>query len=367
MKNVKYVKLCACIVLTALSLISAAASCKLESGGFTLLTGDYSAPVLTDFTLTGENDALMRFSKPVVFSAVQCTRIGQTNTTFSVNTESGEGGTSYILHFIEAVPVGYDYLLEGRVQDAGGSSLCFSLDFYGYNSRVPATIFSEVGPVHAAAQDPKKAKAEFAELYILEDGNIGGMIIQSAYDGVLTDFVLPAAEVKAGSYVSVHMRLFGEKAVSETGDNFALSTTAYSCNVSRDIWDKKADSAKTRLGADDVLLLRTRSGGALADALLYSRSGKTVWTKPLMSEYAADAFESGIWIEGTEPENAVCSDGITAVRTLSRLNVAELAAAFTSGEKAPFAVSASDWKVLSGKNGEKASPGKPNVFAGKVP
>ena len=161
------------------------------------------------------------------------------------------------------------------------------------------------------------------------------------------------------------MRIFGEKAASETGDNYALSTTAYSCPVSRDIWNEKADSTKSRLGSDDVILLRNRSGGEITDAVLYSRSDKPSWAKPLMAEYAADAAECGIWIEGELPENAVCADNVTAVKTLSRLNIETLQTAFNAGEKPPFKVQASDWKVLSGKKGEKASPGKANAFSDK--
>lgn len=364
MKHIGYARLYASVLLIAVSLLSAAASCKLESGGFTLLTGDYSAPYLNDFKLTGTESAVMTFSKPVVFSHLVCTRAGEDGKTIEVSALPCEGeGDSYTLRFSREVPVGYAYLLEGIVKDSGGSSLRFSLDFYGYNDRAPAAVFSEVSPDHASSKDPQKAKAEFIELYILEDGNLGGMVIQSGYDGVLRDFILPAAEVRAGDYVSVHMRIFGEQAVCETGDNLALSTTAYSCPVSRDIWNETADSTKSRLGADDVILLRIRSGEEIIDALLYSRSEKPSWAKPLMGEYAADAVECGIWVEGELPENAVCADSVTAVRTISRLNIDVLQAAFNAGEKPPFKVQASDWKVLSGKKGEKASPGRANVFS----
>ena len=359
-----YARLYACVLLIAFSVLSAAASCKFESGGFTLLTGDYSTPYLNDFRLNGTKSALMTFSKPVDFSHLTCTRVGEDDKTVEVSVMPCEGEkASYILTFFEEVPVGNSYLLEGVVKDAGGSSLRFSLDFYGYNSRVPAAVFSEISPAHAASKDPKKAKAEFIELYILEDGNLGGMVIQSGFDGVLSDFILPAAEVRSGDYVSVHMRILGENAVSETGDNLALSATACSCPVSRDIWNEKADSTKSRLGSDDVILLRNRSGGEIIDAILYSRSDKPSWAKPLMTEYAADAVECGIWVEGELPENAVCADNVTAVKTLSRLNIGTLQTAFNAGEKPPFKVQASDWKVLSGKKGEKASPGRANVFS----
>lgn len=370
----KYMRPIAAVLLAAVSLLSAAASCKLESGQLVFLTGDYSAPVLKDFVLTGETAAVMRFSKPVSFSALECTRVEKDGGTFTVTAvpaaHAGQDGgktddeaAAYLLTFSEAVPVGLSYLLSGTVKDAGGSSLRFDLDFYGYNERVPAAIFSEIGPEHSTAKDKKKSKAEFAELYILEDGNIGGMVIQSAYDGSFADFVLPAAEVQAGSFVTVHMRVIAEGAVSETGDNLALSSTVYSNPTARDIWNEKGDPAKTRFGKDDVLLLRTRPGGEIADAVLYSRPEKSAWAKPLMSEYAADAFESGIWIEGALPEHAISMPGGNAkIRALSRLNVTELAAAFKNGQSAPFAAKAADWKVLSGKKGGKASPGSANKF-----
>lgn len=367
--------LAAGLLLSAVSLASVAASCRFEDGRFTVLTGTYTPPVLESFTLTGENSAVLCFSRKVEFTSLEYALTGtgeegqaqfrdvQFGDAFDEPAPSaGSETVCYRLIFPEPARIGSEYLLRGAVKDAGKNTLEFSLAFIGYNKRVPAAVFSEIGPVHAlSSKNPKKAKAEFIELYILEDGNIGGMIIQSAYDGELADFVLPAAEVKAGDYLTVHLRVLGEKAVSETGTNLALSTTVYSWPESRDIWNEKADNTKTRLGADDVLLLRERSGGRLADALLYSPSDKSTWSKELMNAYAREAFESGIWLDGTLPSYALRCDGVTAVRTLSRLNVRQIAARFAQGQHAPFAVSGADWKVLSGKNGEKASPGRPNV------
>lgn len=367
--------LAAGLLLSAVSLASVAASCRFEDGRFTVLTGTYTPPVLESFTLTGENSAVLCFSRKVEFTSLEYALTGtgeegqaqfrdvQFGDAFDEPASSaGSETVCYRLIFPEPARIGSEYLLRGAVKDAGKNTLEFGLAFIGYNERVPAAVFSEIGPVHAlSSKDPKKAKAEFIELYILEDGNIGGMIIQSAYDGELADFVLPAAEVKAGDYLTVHLRVLGEKAVSETGTNLALSTTVYSWPESRDIWNEKADNTKTRFGADDVLLLRERSGGRLADALLYSPSDKSTWSKELMNAYAREAFESGIWLDGTLPSYALRCDGVTAVRTLNRLNVRQIAARFAQGERAPFAVSSADWKVLSGKNGEKASPGRPNV------
>ena len=379
--------LAAGLLLSAVSLASVAASCRFEDGRFTVLTGSYTPPVLESFTLTGENTAFLCFSRKVEFTSLEYARAAPGEEpqfrdvqfldvpadTADVPADTAAGKTAddsanrtarYRLHFPEPARIGSEYLLRGAVKDAGKNTLEFSLAFIGYNERVSAAVFSEAGPVHSlSSKNPEKAKAEFIELYILEDGNIGGMVIQSAHDGELADFVLPAAEVKAGDYLTVHLRVLGEKAVSETGTDLALSSTVYSWPESRDIWNEKADNTKTRLGADDVLLLRERQGGKLVDALLYSPSDKSAWSKDLMNAYAREAFESGIWLGGTLPSCALRSDGVTAVRTLSRLNVRQIAARFAQGERAPFAVSSADWKVLSGKNGEKASPGRPNVFA----
>lgn len=384
--------LAAGLLLSAVSLASVAASCRFEDGRFTVLTGSYTPPVLESFTLTGENSAVLCFSRKVEFTLLEYARaapgeenqvqfravqFGDALNTAADSIDSPSDGAEvsasdsadpekayYRLIFPEPARIGSEYLLRGAVKDAGKNTLEFSLAFIGYNERVSAAIFSEAGPVHSlSSKNPEKAKAEFIELYILEDGNIGGMVIQSAHDGELADFVLPAVEVKAGDYLTVHLRVLGEKAVSETGTDLALSSTVYSWPESRDIWNEKADTAKTRLGTDDVLLLRERQGGKLVDALLYSPSDKSAWSKDLMNAYAREAFESGIWLGGTLPSCALRSDGVTAVRTLSRLNVRQIAARFAQGERAPFAVSSADWKVLSGKNGEKASPGRPNVFA----
>ena len=157
------------------------------------------------------------------------------------------------------------------------------------------------------------------------------------------------------------MRIFGETAVSETGNDLTLSTTIYSNPKSRDLWAEKAECNKTKLGADDVLLLLDRPDGNILDALLYCRSEKTSWAKPLMNAYAQHAFKSGVWQNGFSPKEAVCSDGITAVKTLSRTNIDSIARSFNQNKTVP-ASAAEDWKVLSGKGKEKASPGSKNRF-----
>lgn len=369
----RFISILAYVLPVALCLISSGASCRIENGRFTLHVEAQTPPELERFVPTGSQTASLCFSREITFTELECRKAEKNPSNETILAEvsktsekDGDGNNSekkacYTLHFAQALSAGQAYVLSGAVKDGGGNTLTFSIDFIGYNEHVPHAVFSEAGPVHANSKDAKKAKAEFVELYILEDGNIGGMVIQSAYDGTSADFVLPAVQVKKGDYISAHMRIFGETAVSETGNDLTLSTTIYSNPKSRDLWAEKAERSKTKLGADDVLLLLDRPDGNILDALLYCRSEKTSWAKPLMNAYAQHAFKSGVWQNGFSPKEAVCSDGITAVKTLSRTNIDSIARSFNQNKTVP-ASAAEDWKVLSGKGKEKASPGSKNRF-----
>ena len=66
--------LAAGLLLSAVSLASVAASCRFEDGRFTVLTGSYTPPVLESFTLTGENSAVLCFSRKVEFTLLEYAR-----------------------------------------------------------------------------------------------------------------------------------------------------------------------------------------------------------------------------------------------------------------------------------------------------
>lgn len=354
----------AALVITVCIIIGTT-SCAFSSDGFTMISGDYSSPVLEHFTMDDGTTATMSFSREVTFPRLEYYVLPQNSSssadtqaqlvgsvfakTFEVGTTSKNTQAStntYTLTFPSNTVPGTEYILSGTVKDAVGSTLRFTLGFSGFNSRVPYIVFSEINTEHA------KPRTEFIEFYVLEDGNLGGMVLQSAGDGIEDDYIFPAIEVSAGEYVVLHMRSLEEGLINETGNDLTISAGRQASATGRDLW---IPGTKTRLSTTDVLLVRKRLNGPIIDAVLYAKSDKTSWTKDLMTTYARDAYNEKIWNDGFEITTAASTDGSTTTRTLSRQNISEIITLFATGTR--IRNKADDWIIVATSN---ASPGKSN-------
>lgn len=354
-------------MVVSVCLITTAASCTFNPDGFTMISGDYTSPTLEHFTVTDEMSATINFSHEVSFPRLeyyelpeddsdlngQAKMVGDvfaTQSTEDKNTDTN----SYTLTFSNGTTSGMQYILSGTVKDATGSTLTFDIGFTGYNGRVPHIVFSEINTKYA------KPKVEFIEFYVLEDGNLGGMILQSGSYGIEKDYVFPSIEVNAGEYIVLHMRSIEDGIINETGDDLTLSAGKLASDEGRDLW---VPGIEKRLTDTDVLLLRERANGFLVDAMLYAKSDKTEWSKDLMTTYARKAYDTQIWSEGSEIATAASSDNVTATRTLSRQNIPDIIALFESGTTI-IANNADDWLVVTTSN---ATPGTANSNKPYVP
>lgn len=317
-----YCRVFVSLVMTAIVLICVSSfSCQLSPEGITLLSGSYECPNLTDFSITGKNELQMTFSQEVEFTEMY---IGSTQTTpedfpqtavqpENISITNLENGTfQYNLEFSECFDYGTSYVLYAVVEDSHGNSLSFSSGFTGYNENLPVIALSEV------RTDVSKTKVEFVELYVLEEGNLGGLFLEVYYGTKRNTYAFPAADVHPGEYIVLHMRT-AEGAVDETED-ITVSAAADSCPQARDFW---YPSESKTIGKTGVILLRERENGPLVDALLYAESEKESWPQEEMESAAQAAFSSGLWPDGADIQNAVCSDKCTATRTLSRQDFTE--------------------------------------------
>lgn len=310
-----------CIITVALTAIVLACitsfSCQLNPEGITVLSGSYTCPKLIDFSIESRNELQMTFSQEVMFSEMYICDADIPSEQFMDSpahpadtsiTENDNGTFQYDITFSESFECGTTYLLYAVVEDTYGNTLSFSSGFSGYNDRLPEIVLSEV------KTECKLPNPEFIELYVLEDGNIGGMVLEVYYNTKINSFSFPAAEVHKGDYIVLHMRTVEEGAIDET-DGITDSTATGSCSDALDFWFPSETKA---LGNTGVILLKERENGRITDALLYAESSKTAWPKDSMKMAAQNAYLSDVWEGGAEPQNAVCSDKCTATRTISR-------------------------------------------------
>ncbi len=346
-----------------------AGSCAFTSEGLSLLSGDYTYPTLEHFTLENETSAIIHFSHKVTFPQLDYYVLNLNEKTEnensvvdsraqlvgSVHTKIQEKKIEnldknifeYSLTFPFETEAHLQYILSGTVKDDIGSTLSFTLSFSGYNSRVPRMIFSEISTEYS------KPRTEFVEIYILEDGNLAGVVLHSASDGIDKDYVFPSVEVKKGERVVLHMRTIEEGAVNELGSDITLSNTKLSSPEGRDIY---ISGTETRLSKNDVLLLRERFNGTLLDAVAYVDGIKEDWPKDAMFEYVIEAIYGGLWEEEALVSFASNIEYITATRTFCRQNVIEIAENFNQGQTL-FPYKKEDWIIVATSN---LSPGKEN-------
>ncbi|MCR4790994.1 MAG: hypothetical protein K5839_07950 [Treponemataceae bacterium] len=283
-------------------------SCSLSPEGISILSGDYDSPKLLSFDLQSESRAQLAFSREINLDRIKI-RESVSQIEIQVDKENLGNGI-WNLNFEENLSCTKNYLIEGNVKDQRGNSLYFKDKFQGFNSRVPEIILNEIRSEYS------KPKCEFVELYTLSDGNLGGMQLICASDGIEKSYIFPSAEVKAGEYIVLHFRSIEEDLIDEVGENTSLSKGCESGNH-RDLW---IDNKSARIAKSDVILLKDRINGKVIDAVLYCESENSNWKNQFMQECAEEAFNSSIWKNGFEVGDAVCSDGLTCSRTLSRIN-----------------------------------------------
>ncbi len=352
---------CVCMLLSG-------GSCAFTSEGLSVISGDYTSPTLNHFTLESATDGFIQFSHEVEFPVLEYYLLEsadeQTIASFSNDVRSSaqfigpisakrqpertdEETASYTLEFPYETQAHLQYILSGTVKDTIGSTLSFTISFTGYNARVPKMIFSEISTEYS------KPRTEFVEFYVLEDGNLAGIILHSASDGVDKDYTFPSVEVKKGEYIVLHMRTVEEGAVNELEDDITLSTTKQSSQKGRDLW---IEGTETRLSKNDVLLLRERVNGSLLDAIAYLDGAKDDWPKDALVSYIQEAADSSLWEGGKDVANAANIEYITGTRTFCRQNILEIQQSFDLGNRT-ITNSKNDWIVVATSN---ASPGSAN-------
>lgn len=351
------------LLSTVVSFALCPISCKATDEGLQLLRGDYAAPVLESYAAESALRVSLTFSERVTITGAVITRaapfsngaVSAEQDGFSPIAASGEAGgisvtVSYsgdgktaIAEAAESLEAGVRYALYGEAKDENGNTLTFSVPFIGFNGHMPRAVISGVHPQFASASNGGYAKCEFVELYALTNGNTAGLAIQSAADGSGRAFTLPAAEVRSGDVIVVHLRTKGEGCVSETGDNIALSSGWYTSSVVRDIW---SPNEKACLGdKEDTLMLVNSFTGDVLDAVVYAPSESTAWSNENVKKAAENIAAQGFW-KSALPGDAASTDGLTASKMLKRSGCIALRRAAENGTLGNIVVQTSEnWRV----------------------
>lgn len=347
------------IVFSVLCIV-APVSCRLTEEGIEIFPADTKAPVVEEFSVTGSNKIFISCSEKIVLDEISVLEYKEENASLIEAGESWDEGESFAvanvisysesmksaeIELSQATEVGKSYIFSGIVYDITGNSLEFSQKFSGYNENPARLLFNEVRSTY----NKQKGQTEFVEFYVLKGGNTYGLEMVSGANGESRKYSFPAIEVKGGELITLHGRTIAgseDIALDELGDDLTLSGTCESSDTARDLWKSGDDKI---LSQTDVLVIRDSVSLEIKDALLMSASGKSSWSKKLMSEFAEKACELGIWQGGSLPENAVCTDGTTSslLRSISRQNTAQLALSCSDSALLPEYIQTSpdDWIV----------------------
>lgn len=292
-------------------------SCSVSTEGINLCAIDYTTPKLMDYEVTGAENISMRFSGSVDFEEVRLYPDGiEATVQSSVDSQTGQQLSMFTL--ASKMMIGKSYAFCGTAVDRNGNSLSFSIPVTGFNSSIPQVEITEVHPMYTSgtSKGEKYYKCEYVELCIKQDGNMAGLLLYGAKDGVDKGFVFPALEVKAGEIIVVHFRMKGDGCINETGSDIALASTRYSSDSARDLW---VGTDAARLGdEEDCIMLKNGSNGKVLDCVAYSKLSNEQWSNQNVLEGVNQAVLDGAW-PSVLLEDAVRFDSITATKVLSKI------------------------------------------------
>lgn len=322
--------------------------CGSTLSGLSMLSGDFSVPKITSFELKEADLVQLSFTKNVEVSNLSLTLLLE-NENQEVPCDFSFEEEKLLLRLQNQMTPGSSYQLDGCVMDENKNILSFSIPFKGFNGRVPSLLISEVRNAYGSKSinKVKHYKTEFVELFILEDGNLSGVKIISANDGEEKSYTCPNLEVKAGSYVTVHMRTIPQDKITDEiliseidGDltaSYSLDTSSYAI----DLWSENSSAV---FAQSDVIAVIDSQTGLPLDALCYETYEKKLDT---FSEIAELVLQNENWLGEPFDASLVTSSAVT--RSIARQNLSSLYADFKNGlyEEKIISSQSSDFLLVS--------------------
>ena len=303
------------------------------------------APVYLDSKPVSSTEMVFRFSHSVKVLSLFFNPAQQV--------DSVHEGSEVSVIFSKPLTEGMKLSVDLLVEDSDKNTLNVIIPFRARNDRMPALVFNELRTEYS------KPKVEFVEFLALEDGNLGAIKLFIAGHSVSNAaYEFPPAEVKAGDYITLHLRTIEDGCADETGADLALSGGTDAQSSARDFW---LPGAVKMLRKTDALWLIDQDD-RIIDAVLLSEKPDAAWANEKMAAAAeliglqkawlpsAGGDTAGAWVPG--PGDAVLTAGTTNTRTICR------------DESFPGQNRAADWYITATSS---ASPGKPNSAKRYVP
>jgi len=259
---------------------------------------------------------------------------------------SVENGTTVKVKFDDIPEAGKMIITEILAEDEKRNTINVIVSFRARNDRMPALVINEICTEYASAAAGKKA--EFIELKMKSDGNLGAMrvIINGNSNAAKeTIFEFSPVDVKKDDYIVLHLRTYDETSKDEYGEKLDESGGMNATAKARDFWMPGADK---RLHKTAFIYVLDQDDNVI-DAVVLSEKPDNWWTKDYFAAAAEFLFNCGSWksAEGgiCRPTDAFSSSGTTNTRTICR------------DETAENTNSAQDWYITATSS---ATPGDKN-------
>lgn len=268
--------------------------------------GDYAAPVLSSYVLTGEKNIRLVFSKKVSVAHLSLTPAVEIDSVSYGNPDDEQCCADVV--FSSALEIGCAYALYGEATDDSGNSLTFSVPFTGYNAEVPGIEIVRMRIKYQGERNGDgKFYNEFVEVRALTDGNLAGLELFSVGDGECKKYVFPAVRVTKGEIVAVHLRSAGSGCIDELTDDLNLSSAFDSVDGVRDLWSENTTSCLN--DSADIVVLRNSFDGSLVDIVPYAKTGTAQWKTDAFVSALETAVEKELWSPDSAVGSAVNADG----------------------------------------------------------
>jgi hypothetical protein len=325
MKKICFFLLGACIAFGSCSTGDAASAAQ-------MLGGSSQALLYLNCRAVSEDEIEFEFSQPVMVKSL--------NFEPAVEIASIQDGSTVRVRLEERTEPGILFTADLLAEDEKKNTINVLVSFRSRNNRIPSLVINEL------RTENSKPRAEFIELKMMSDGNLGAVrvfIASNSKEPMVYEF--QPVNVRNGEYVVLHLRTTEEGCVDEYGSDLSASRGTNALATARDFW---APGNVKLLRKTDVVYLLDQDDKVL-DAVMLSEKQDAWWDKDYFAEAADFLFNQGAWKTADGgicgPVDAVISTGTTNTRTICR------------DEKKANSNTAADWYITATSS---ATPGSIN-------
>jgi len=310
--------LCACMITFACTTPEAALTVKMQGSSSQTVTFESCRAV-------AEDEIEFVFSRPVTVKNVSLLRAGKNRLSSQRSEDSGiavdsvENGSTVKVKLKESAEPGSLITADMLAEDEKHNTINVLTSLRARNNRMPELVINEICTEYSNAAAGRKA--EFIELRMKSDGNLGAMrlIINGNTNAAKqTIYEFPPVEVKTDDLVVLHLRTYDPASKDELGEDCAESGGMNSSPSARDFWIP--GTSKLVHKEATIIYVLDQENSVLA-AVIISNSTDAWWGKDYLAEAATFLYKQGFWISAgnaSGPVDAARSAGTTNTRTICR-------------------------------------------------